>query len=233
MYAYVVFVVIYAALTLLPAPDPEAIIRYNLTPLSLRLLQMTIIIPVALIWYTALYGYSKLGIYNNLIKGTKDGIPVSNITKGIGFLTLSLPITSILGQILELWSRSNLTFTEEAVIITNYLNMVLPIAAFIFISNGASGLVHLARKRTSLKLANLTVLCGMFLGVAYFYLLIRAPGTIYESYYLPLGTVLFTLVLPYMFMWFLGLRAAGEIYLFSQKSAGVIYREAWRRLAIG
>jgi hypothetical protein len=42
-----------------------------------------------------------------------------------------------------------------------------------------------------------------------------------------------TLVAPYLYAWFLGFVAAYEIYLYSQKASGIIYRRAWAWLTAG
>jgi len=44
---------------------------------------------------------------------------------------------------------------------------------------------------------------------------------------------MFTFAIPNMYIWFLGLYAIAEIYAYSKQVAGVVYRKAWNRLALG
>lgn len=42
-----------------------------------------------------------------------------------------------------------------------------------------------------------------------------------------------TMVIPFMYLWFLGLYATAELYLYSKKLKGIVYRKGWNQLALG
>lgn len=230
---FIAAVLIYAFLTLIPAPDQEALQRFDVSATTLRLLSLTVVVPMALIWFAAFYGYQTLHRYQKAVAESEDGQRLVMLTKGIFVLALSLPLTTIISSILNLYTRNRPHLEAEATIISNYIELFIPLLAFIYISKGARKLVETTKKRPSQYALNSIVFISMFLGVAYCYLSAVAPGSLYDSYFLTTGFFLFSIALPYMYMWFLGLFAAHELYLYSHKVKGTIYRQAWSTLSKG
>lgn len=228
-----VFVIMYGLLLMLPAPAQETLDKYHLTASSARLLNLTIIVPLAVVWFTAFYGYSKLDTYRRLIANTKDGQQVTRLRSGFLVLALGLPVSSILNRLLDLWALDNPSAEPASIILKNYLGITVPLLAFTFISWGAHGLANLTRKYPSQRSLNAIQFLTLSLGLTYVYLIARAPGTIAEVYHLSIAPFLFTIILPYTFMWFLGLMAAYEIYLYSRRAKGIVYRKSWRLLSYG
>lgn len=228
-----VFVLVYALLMMVPHPPQSTLDKYNLTATSARLLNLTIIIPLAILWFTAFYGFVKLDAYQRLIGYAKDGMQVAKLRNGILILALTLPLTSILNQVLDLWTISNPAAEATSTIIHNYVGIFFPLLAFIYIGRGAYGLAALTRKRTSYQMLNLIFLLALALGFTYVYLIARAPGSIADNYHLSLALFLFTIILPYTYVWFLGLYAAYQIYLYSRNVKGLVYRQSWRLLSFG
>ena len=228
-----ILVLIYAMLTLLPAPTQETLQRYNLSETSARLLNITIIVPIAGIWFAAFYGYSKLSAYHSLIANSKDGQQIAKLKRGLFWLAASLPVSAIAAQTLELIAIKNPELTNFSIIFKNYISLVLPIVAFLLVSAGARGLVELSKKRSPQLALNATVLLALLLGGIYIYLAARAPGLVTDEYKMSFGQIMMTIVVPYTFIWFLGLYAAYEIYFYSRNVTGALYRESWRLMAGG
>ena len=232
-YCYVALVATYIAVMLLPAPDPATLTRYHLSILSLRLLDFTIIIPMAAIWYAAFYGYTKLHAYGQLIKDNKDGKQVARLARGLLTLAIGLPLSSILSNALHVIARDHPSFTGGATIIGNYGAVLYPLIAFLFISMGARGLSELAKSRPTYLTLNVVALTVIVLGVVFCDLIARSHHNIVTSYHLTYSLVMLTLAIPYMYVWFLGLFATVEIYVYSRKVAGIVYRKGWNKLALG
>src|SRR5581483_4080869 len=95
VYAYSIFIILYAAGTLLIAPSKQTLHQYHITLLHLRILDLTFIALYAVIWFCAVYGFYNFRQYYHLIKRTKDGKPLANITTGIGLLAFWVPTTSV------------------------------------------------------------------------------------------------------------------------------------------
>lgn len=232
-YWYIILILIYAGFTFLTAPPKATLAKYHLTSTGLRLLDITVVLPVVGIWFAAFYGYYKLNLYSKLIAHTKDGKQILILTKGIFILTLGLPLTSIAKQILTLIADHHHAFTNMSIIISNYVALLFPLVAFFVISQGARGLSRIAKKRTSYVMAHLFPIFLIIIGVLYGYLVANSNGRTSEAYHLPSGWVLATLVIPYIYTWFLGLVAAYNLHLYSGTIKGIVFRRGWDLLAYG
>jgi hypothetical protein len=54
-----------------------------------------------------------------------------------------------------------------------------------------------------------------------------------NPYYLSIYTLVITLVIPYLYSWFIGLVSAFDIWLYSQGLRGVLYKKAFSQLSWG
>lgn len=231
-FLYAILVLIYAALLFLVPPKPGDLEKYDITLTQLRLIDVTVIVPYALIWLAGFYGFLKLKEYSSRIRRSKDGRAINQMANGVLLLVLWPPLSSILATALN-WLVLELPGADGVrIIINNYFNLLLPLAGFSLISVGARALSDLVKVRPSQRAINLLVLVLIGLGVAFGALISSAVD--HSTYYpLPYWLVLATLVVPYIFMWFLGLTSAYWIYLYRQKTPGVVYRRSWGLLALG
>jgi len=232
-YWYGVLVVIYVLLTLLPAPDKITLAKYHLSSTGLRLLDLTILIPSLAMWLAAFYGYRRLHVYSQTIRGAKDGKPTANLAAGLLVLALGLPLSSILSSALALIARNHTGFAPAATIISNYAAVLYPLAAFIYIGMGARQLGELSERRLSYMQANLVALVVIALGVVFCDLIARSHHDISISYHMSYTLVMLTMAIPYMYIWFLGLLAVMELYSYSKRVNGILYRKSWGLLAFG
>lgn len=232
-YWYLAAIVAYLCLTILPAPDAATLTKYHLSATALRALDFTLVIPTLIMWFATFYGYQKLHDYSQIIKHNKDGAQVTKLARGLFVLAIGLPLNSIIADILALIARHHASFTASATIISNYTSVLYPLVAFIFISIGARGLLSIAKARLPLLASNIVILLAIALGVGFCDLIARAHHDLFVSYHMSYSLVMLTLAIPYMYIWFLGLFAAAEIYLYSRRVAGIVYRKSWNLLAVG
>ena len=234
-YSFVILAIIYASINLLAAPPRTTLQKYNVSSTSLHLLNLTVVVPVVSIWFVALYGYQKLRKYTSYIQDNKnrESTAVLTLTRGIMILAYWLPINSTLSAILNLLARHHPALLPYATITINYLALLLPLIAILFISRGARALTDASKQRPPQNGVNIMAIVLIIAGVLYGYLVASARTHIDSIYHLPLVVVLLTLVVPYIFCWFLGLLAAYEIHLYTKKVRGVIYRKSWNALAFG
>lgn len=230
-YSYVTFVLLYAASFMVPR-SISTLQRLDLTPLEYRLVSLTVLIPVVLIWFAAFYGYNKLRIYSDMIKDTPDGKHVRHLATGIMILAFGLPITALISAGMTIITEQNPGFDATGTIIKNYVSLAFPLLGFIFISQGSRGLSVLSKKRPSYRSVN--ILAGIFIaiGVTYCYLILTSPN-LDAIYHLPDWLIIITLVCPYLYTWYLGMLAALETHLYSRKAPGKLYRRTWNMLATG
>jgi hypothetical protein len=233
IYLYLVLIFIYAAGTLLLPPAKDTLQKYHLTLLHLRLVSLTIIILYGAIWLCAFYGFYKLSNYAHLIRKNKDGKPISKLTIGIGLLALWLPAVAIFSLYSNYFAQNHAGWLPAVTIAQNYLSLIMPLAGFIFISIGSCELSGLVKKLPTVRATNIIVLLVVIAGVIYTYLITSTHNRLNSTYHMPLGLVIATFVVPYIFMWYLGIKSFYEIYLYKTKVAGIIYRKAWTLLSLG
>src|ERR1035438_3970592 len=90
-------------------------------------------IPAMIVWLLAFYAYSRVNAYALALKKTKSYNSINNLGKGLFLLALSMPISSILSRFLNLFEGYSQAFYHVSIILTNYINLILPLAAFLVI----------------------------------------------------------------------------------------------------
>jgi len=232
-YWYATFVVIFTFISLLPAPDKVTLVRYHLHPTGLRLLDLTLLIPTFVMWFAVFYGYDKLHHYGQVIKGNRDGMQVARLADGLLVLAVGLPIASIASNVLQLMTRQHPGFMATATVTSDYIGIIYPLIAFVLISKAARELGKFSRIRPGLGILNMVVLIVIVIGVVFCDLIARSHHSLITTYHMSYSLVMLTFAIPYMYIWFLGLFAIAEIYVYSQQVAGVVYRKGWSQLAFG
>ena len=232
-YTYVTLVIAFTLLTLLPAPNRTTLFRYHLTPTGLRGIDVTIIIAEAGIWFAAFYGYGKLFRYSRLIRSSKESHHIGRMARGLLLLALGLPITAVISSVLSIIAAHNPGFAVPTVIINNYISVVFPLLAMLWISIGARGLGSLAKTRPSLGMLNVVILISLILGVVFCSLLVLDHKQLRTVYHMSPELAMLTLGISYIYTWVLGLYAASELHAYTKRLAGVVYRKGWNLMILG
>ena len=232
-YWYGAFAIAYLLLTFLPSPETATLTKYHLSTLGLRLVDVTLVLPILVMWFAIFYGYDQLRRYSNAIQGTRDGKPIANLTRGLLVLAIGVPLTSLVSSGLTILARSHQSLEASATIVSNYIGVLYPLIAFAFIGVGTRGLSNISKKRPSYLQANLVGLLVIVLGVVFCDLIARSHADIRVAYHMSYSLVMLTLAIPYMYVWFLGLLAVIELYIYGTHVAGIVYRRSWRLLAVG
>jgi hypothetical protein len=193
---------------LLIPPDAAALTKFRLSVAEIKLLGLTIALPIIIIWLIGAYVYTKFSSYVQAIEKDRDGRAFSQIKLGLFALFLWLPITSITSNITTYSYRMHPSWTIPLVIMNNYLNLLIVLVGFGFVYNGSRGLTRLREtKRPSLWkhaiLVPLIVVGGLFI-----FLSLNNAVRQYPS-------------------------AVVELYIFRTKVRGVIYKNALDNFAKG
>lgn len=241
---YVILILLIAAYATLilkvPLGSNGAIDHYGITDDQARLLSLTIIIPYALIWCTAFFGFVKVKQYATLVGKSKDGKALKTISDGLMLLAFSLPLNAIASTIRNYINSRHAALTPTATIMYNYFTLALTLAGIWLIANGAKRLAGtLEKKRYDLSQ---TVVASVFTAFCIFYTYLtltdparQTPGQLtgIAAYYMPDFLVFSTIVVPYICVWYLGLGAAYNIRLYRKNAKGILYRKALGYLAGG
>lgn len=236
---FILFSVIYLAQSALIKPDKATLDKYHLSMAQVIVLTMTVAIPYLVIWFIGLVGYLRFQSYANSIAHTKDGEAFKTMAQGILLLTLWLPLSAVLGDVITQYYRMHPSSTAAMVNINNYFNLLLLFPAFILLNVGASDLLPLI-KRKNHSLPQRPIMIGLCLAAAYTFLVFHDPARQFPtktvpvaSYYLPDWAIFFTVVVPRLIMWFLGAQAVYTISLYRNKVKGTLYKQALDNLARG
>lgn len=212
---------------------------YNLSVLQLRVLQISLVIPIILIWTASVYGASRFRRYAELIKGTADGKGLRLISQGLLLLAFGTIVSSLVGT-LQAYAREG-GWLPAFVIIRNYLNIVLPLAAYWLMLKGSTLLVTLSKAEASASKLGLKLhVPYVLLASLYVYLVFQDPKRLQPvtetgtaTYYLPDWLILFTIIVPYLVAWGFGIAAALNVRSYLDSVKGVIYKQALSKLSQG
>lgn len=233
LFFYLSAAITYLALMLIVPTEAETLQRYHISELRLDIVKLTIAIPLLAIWFAAFYGYDKFKHYAAAIHTSQDGVAFNHIANGLGALAVSMPVASILSTI-STYVAVNAPDSQPAMtIVRNYAAIFLALVAFWLIHKGSRSLKKVTvRKKWRYQYDDFVVMLTAFLAVFYTYLIFHNPerqvpaGEAWRAtYYLPDWLVLFTIILPYLFIWHLGFQAVLNIHTYAGSVKGVLYKQ--------
>lgn len=222
---------------LLPA-NRATMHAYGFSSLEYRVVLFAVSLPVMVVWLAAFIGYAHLKQYAGIMSKTNEGAYFDRLATGCSWLAWSLPVSAIVSLTLGAATNQWPSFYPKAVIMSNYLNLILPLVAFSIIGEASRGLINYAKVRLSLANTRSVIVLFLLIGVFYCYLTFKhfnltSLASSSNSYYLPVWLLVVSVIIPYLYAWFSGILAAYEINLFNQQANGVIYRKALRLLVAG
>lgn len=211
---------------------------YGLTDNEYSYLLFILRIPILLTWLLAFYSYRHLRQYAKTIADTPEGNDFSKIATGIGWIAWGYAVPAVIRTLLYAYANQYPSFLSTALIITNYMYVIVSLVAFMYISGGAHKLarannLHLSTTQIRLAIAIISLLGILFCVLIASNLTMTSMFDSYNAYYLPNWLIWLTIVLPYVFAWTSGLFAALEIMAIAQQTKGVIYRRALFLLSVG
>jgi hypothetical protein len=230
---YLVLLVITIVLVIAIPPSPGTINKYHISLTEYRILISTLILPFAIIWFSAFYAYNRMRLYSNEIQHTREGKAFKNISDGIGVLAWGLAITTILSILFGAIANAHSGFTATQKVIIGYFDILVPLIGFTFIGNGTRKLNVIAKLRPSLVGTRMIVFVFLVIGVFYTHLVVTNSAHSQNPYYLSLYWLLLTFIIPFLYAWFIGLLCANEIRLYAQSIKGIIYKRVLIQLAAG
>jgi hypothetical protein len=227
--------VVYVALQLMAPTNAQNI--YHIHPAEITILQLTYLIPLLIIWLVAVYGASAFKHYADLLGNSKEGKAMHLIANALYWTIAYLVVASIFGSLLPFYTNS--PGFAGLIILRDHLSALLTLVAFLLFYRGANLLRMVAKFET--WTAQTFVILGLYLAFAavliWRFSLVSpsTAGTMSHSalQYVPSSVLLFTLLLPYLVAWFLGILAAVNLSKYAMVVKGVLYRKALGDLVKG
>jgi hypothetical protein len=235
---YTVLASVYLLLAFFLPANKIAQHNYHLSSVAYHVLLFVVILPLVGIWFGAFYSYARLRQYCDAITDTAESQDFNKLTRGFIWLAWGSAITALVSIVLNAVANTHPGFLATSIIITNYSSLLVPLVAYSYISTGARSLNIRAMVSITGQGAKTLILFFMFIGVAYCYITFRyldlhSVGSNSNPYYLPAWLMILTVIIPFLYTWFIGLLAAYEIYLYSKNVQGILYQRAMRLLSGG
>ena len=235
---YIILSIVFLLLAAVLPANKQASQLYHLSSSQYHILFFLVILPLMLLSFLAIYAYVKLHNYTDSITTTTEGHDFMLLTSGVKWLAWGLLVPAIVEISLNTIANFHPSFHAPASIINNYLYLLVALVAFSLISSGSHDLLSRTKKQLSSTDIKTLLLVFALIGVAYCFLIFHHfKGNTFAStnnpYYLPLWLLLVSVVIPYLYAWFIGLLAVYEIVLFSRQTRGVLYRQALQQVAYG
>lgn len=237
VYYLILTLTFFLLLAFLPA-NKTVMAMYDLTATEYRLLSFFVYLPLAAIWFAAFFGYKKLQAYARSVKGTPEGLGYEGLARGFMWLAWGLTVPTIIALVLNVIASHHPGFLPTAIISVNYLNVLFPLIAFSVLGNATHRLVSRRDDGASLVANKKILFVFVALSIIYCYLIFRhLEGAALNSndnpYHLPVWMILMTIVLPYLYAWFIGLLAAYDVSRLARRVNGVLYQQALRLVSGG
>ena len=211
--------------------------QYHLGFAAINIIRISFALPILLIWLAAALAAVRFYDYARLIKGSPEAIGFKRVANGLYFLLCYLVWLLLMGQIVKLFIGTHgLTY---AVFMKNHLPTYLFIISFIQLYRGAAHLAGVAGVRISQqRLMTIFVLYLTFASL--FVALFFGTGATNKSFVngipafaVPHSVLLFSLIIPSLIGWFMGVMASVYIRAYATKVKGIIYKKMLRALVVG
>ena len=186
-----------------------------------------------IIWYAGFYTFGKLKEYWHTIKNFEDGKAFRSIMIGMGILAYGLVLPTAISLILQSVATHHPGFKPASVIISNYINILVLLITFTYISNGTRLFISMGKNQPGLAGMRIFILLFIGLSVVFTYLVMHYHIRHTHVYYLNTPLLLITFVIPYLFGWFMAFLSAYEFHLYAKYSKGLLYRQALRQFSYG
>lgn len=209
----------------------------SVSPGTLIFVKLTVLLIVLAIMLFAARGATAFKSYATMIAGSKESEAINLIATGL-LLTLSyFMISTVFGALLPYYTSS--PGYKALIVIRDHIPVAISLASYYVLYRGSDQLRRVAKFETWTRGAAIAMIA--FIVFAYVFVLeftrFQAPpitaGGASAMTVLPQNVLLFSLVLPFLLAWFLGILATINIFKFSLSVKGKIYRLALKDLIKG
>jgi hypothetical protein len=207
---------IYIFLTLIAQPTQQSQ-QLNLSEATVIILRISFLVPYMLTWLIAMLGWYYFRKFARDAKRKKipSHIGFRYIARGIGLLVFDLILIPLIGSARNTFA-SNEAMAVATILLSNYLHILIPLVAFVFMYIGSRKLAQTGRYAVGLRSRILpsilaTLLFATLFTIAIFSNTSRQVGAgegQFASYYVSDPMIVLTIIVPIAVTWFLGLETA-------------------------
>jgi hypothetical protein len=232
----VVLTMVYITLIFLTPARPGVLQSHTLEEYHMGYLLYAL--PSIIVWFAAFIGYAKMHKFSLAVKNTEQGQLFYRLSKGLTWLAWSLPLIAISNRLFTGLGTSHSGFSTAAVIISNYIAVALNLISFLIIGSASKAIP--AKNRHSRATWHKKALIGVLivLGILYSYLILKSLNfsSILSSdnmYKLPVWLTIMTIIIPFIYAWFVGFLALYDLLLYAKYVPGLLYKEPLQQIVLG
>ena len=215
------------------APQPPS--SYHVSRLELGLVKLTVMLPILVIWLVAVYGAAHFKQYARLIRQSADGRGLDLISSGLLLVVASFISQGLLGLLPNYFVGRK--WLDLSVALGNTIPLAMSLIGFGLILSGAMKLRTITLRRLSAAGLAAILLPYCLLSVIYawnFYQSVPlAAASGIPKFAGPGKMPFFTLAIPYIGMWLMGILAVTIIAEYARTVNGAVYRLALKDLVLG
>lgn len=224
---------------LLTATAPIQNNKFHISIAQLRLIQVSFVIPILLIWWMAFYGAVRFKNYSLVIKDSADGRGFDQVSNGLLVLAYGFLIQTVFSSLKTRLLTTN--HLRSFTIINNYMAIIFPLVAFGLMLIGTAKLSQLNKQHDGAysQIALLVIAVAAFATLFTFSLLknpyryTNPDPSQFSSYYLSDGLIWATIILPNIMIWTFGVLSIARLKAYAINVKGLIYRNSLERLVQG
>ncbi len=232
--------ILYLLLSFKYPTDPATIALRHLSLAEARTIAISFAAVMIAIWGLAIYASWKLREYSQSIKDYKDGKAFMYVAYGLQLLAVYLPLRSLMKISLNYLAHLHPSLSTASYVIITLINVLVPLAVYLLISVGGYALSNLVRGKIPNRHMYYLIAVFCIISAVYCYAvfspqtrLTPADWLITIDYKINYPLRIFTIAVPNLFMWAIGLIATYHIYLYQKRVKGVFYRDSLRPLSLG
>jgi hypothetical protein len=229
--SFAVFVAVYISSSFLSPVDSEALAKYNVSELQLRLLSASFLLPVVAIWACAAYGFVHFKQYALSIKGSAYGKGTNTIANGLGLIAAQLMVSGSISTLSAFDAVKEALGGDSGIsILSTGAALIFTLAAALVLYQGSSQLIASLSRPTKPKIFSkgfsLLVITGLVFLIA---IVLRYPadGTTESVYeYISVGWAIIGIWIPSLVTWNFFLLAARNLHYYRHHVKGKVYKQA-------
>jgi hypothetical protein len=224
--------------------NQQALDHYRLSLTGLRIVQASFLLPILFMWLAMLFAAISFYRYARQIKGSKDSTGFRYISYALGVILVSSIVASLLSGLRGLLSESAADPTSirsTFVVLSNYISVIAALLIYGCLYKASRSLLQSINYHFDLSKHYLKVVLPILLLAAlYLILIFKNPARQVSqdpiaspTFALPDALIFLTVAVPYIISWFMGILALTGIYLYQEKTKGVVYKLLLKQLVTG
>lgn len=222
---------LYCGITLLTPQDPSVADRYNISPIMLNFIIVSVTLPYLVCWLFAALGWLYMREFTRKQPPGVERSGFAKITWGLLALVASLVVPTVVRAVYTY--IVNDTSSAGWNIVSNYLGIVFPLLGFLLMFIGSAQITSkITPKITWVAKATTAFFPVVMFSIFYLIMVFANPARqtsadplVEPTYFLPDSLIISTIIVPVIATWFFGLLLVLNLQHYSHYSKK-IYRPA-------